>query len=134
MFDPAHLHHDHAHRWFALNQKRGWATCPLTVNGCTRVLSSPHYPTVVATPSEVVERLREFTASPDHHFWPDSVALTEQSLFRSARFAGHQNVTDIYLLGLAVRNHGRLATFDRSIPLDAIVGARPANIVVLGER
>jgi len=30
---------------------------------------------------------------------------------------GHQKITDIYLLGLAVRRQGRLATFDRSIPL-----------------
>jgi hypothetical protein len=45
--------------------------------------------------------------------------------------AGHQNITDAYLLGLAVRNHGRLATFDRSIPLNAVLGARPGNLALI---
>jgi predicted nucleic acid-binding protein len=45
---------------------------------------------------------------------------------------GHQKITDAYLLGLAVRNHGRLATFDRSIPMKAVLGATPGNLVLIG--
>jgi len=45
--------------------------------------------------------------------------------------AGHQKITDAYLLGLAVRNHGRLATFDRSIPLNAVHGARASHLAVI---
>lgn len=41
-------------------------------------------------------------------------------------------ITDVYLLGLAVRNHGRLATFDRSIPLKAVLGANHANLALIG--
>lgn len=44
---------------------------------------------------------------------------------------GHQKITDAYLVGLAVRNHGRLATFDRSIPLKAVQGAGAEHVVVL---
>jgi uncharacterized protein len=96
------------------------------------VLSSPAYPTVKASPASVMERLREFWATPHHHFWPDSVCLTDESLFRQSMIVGHQKITDVYLLGLAVRNHGRLATFDRAIPLKAVNGAVPANLVFLG--
>jgi toxin-antitoxin system PIN domain toxin len=133
LFDPAHVHHDYAHRWFARNAKHGWATCPLTINGCIRVLSNPAYPTVEASAAEVSNRLRSFCSSPDHHFWTDSVPLLDESLFRPSMIGGHQKITDAYLLGLAVRNHGRLATFDRSVPLKAVPAAAPEHIVLLGE-
>lgn len=132
LFDPAHASHEHAHRWYGPNRKHGWATCPMTINGCIRVLSNPAYPTVRATPAEVAQRLRGFCASPHHHFWPDSVSLIDESLFRPPMIGGHQKITDVYLLGLAVRNHGRLATFDRSIPLKAVLGAVPGNLAVPG--
>ncbi len=35
------------------------------------------------------------------------------------------------LLALATANHGRLVTFDRSIPLTAVKGARGEELVVL---
>jgi toxin-antitoxin system PIN domain toxin len=132
LFDPAHFHHEEAHLWFGRNRKRGWATCPLTINGCIRVLSNPAYPTIEARPAEVVAGLRTFCASPDHHFWSDSVSLLDESLFRPQKIGGHQKITDAYLLGLAVRNHGRLATFDRAIPLEAVNGAGASQLAVIG--
>jgi hypothetical protein len=38
----------------------------------------------------------------------------------------HSQVTDIYLLGLAVRKGGKLATFDRRIPSPIIQGGGAA--------
>jgi len=131
LFDPAHQNHEDAHRWFARNRRHGWATCPITINGCVRVLSNPAYPTVEAAPAEVIRRLRSFCVSTDHHFWADSVSLTDESLFAPTMIGGHQKITDAYLLGLAVRNHGKLATFDRSIPTKAVRAARPGNLVVI---
>ena len=130
LFDEMHVHHEHAHRWFGLNRRRGWSTCPMTINGCVRVLSNPAYPTVTATPSEVAERLVELCDTSDHHFWPDNITLTDNSLFRCQLIGGHQNITDVYLLGLAVRHHGRLVTFDRSVPVKAVHGAEPGHVVV----
>lgn len=132
LFDPAHPNHDDAHRWFGRNRKRGWATCSVTINGCVRVLSSPAYPTVEATPDEVVSRLRVFCASSDHHFWSDSVSLLESSLFRPRMITSHQKITDVYLLGMALHHNGKLATFDRSIPVKAVVGAGPQHLELLG--
>ena len=132
LHDPAHPNHEDAHRWFGRNRKRGWATCPVTVNGCVRVLSNPAYPTVAATPAEAASRLRILCAGPDHEFWSDSVSLLDESLFRPQAITGHQQITDIYLLGLAVRHGGRLATFDRSIPLKAVVGAGPDRLELIG--
>jgi toxin-antitoxin system PIN domain toxin len=131
LFDPSHLNHEDAHAWFGRNRRHGWATCPLTSNGCVRVLSHPSYPTVETT-AEMASRLRELTSARDHHFWVDSVAITDVSLFRPEMIAGPRPITDVYLLGLAVHNKGALVTFDRSISTKAVIGAKPENLKVLG--
>jgi len=132
LFDPAHPNHEDAHRWFGRNRKHGWATCAVTINGCVRVLSSPSYPTVDATPAEAASRLRVLCGASDHLFWKESVSLLDETLFRLEAITGHRQVTDMYLLGMAIRNGGRFATFDRSIPLKAVRGAAPENLEVLG--
>jgi toxin-antitoxin system PIN domain toxin len=132
LFDPAHPNHEDAHQWFGRNRKRGWATCPVTINGCVRVLSNPAYPTVEATPAEVVSRLRVLCESSGHRFWSDTVSLTDDSLFRPQMITGHQKITDVYLLGLAFRHNGKLATFDRSIPLKPVVGASELHLERIG--
>jgi toxin-antitoxin system PIN domain toxin len=132
LFDPAHPNHEDSHRWFGRNRKRGWATCPVTINGCVRVLSNPAYPTVDATPAEVISRLRVFCSSSAHEFWHDSVSLLDDTLFRPPAIAGHQKITDVYLLGLALQHRGKLVTFDRSIPLKAVVGAASDHLELIG--
>jgi len=132
LFDPAHPNHEEAHAWFGKHRRRSWATCPLTLNGCVRVLSNPAYPAVEATAAEVMARLRTMCASPDHEFWATGVSLLDESLFRAAMIAGHQKITDAYLLGLAVRQRGRLVTFDRAIPLNAVSGAEAHHLELLG--
>lgn len=85
LFDAAHAHHDAAHRWFAGVGAASWATCPLTENGLVRVLSTPAYPTVSASPVEVTRRLRTFCSQPGHAFWSDVVSLTDSTLFDVSR-------------------------------------------------
>lgn len=132
LFDPQHSFHEAAHRWFVRNRKLGWATCPITTNGCARITSSPSYSILKVSPAEMIVRLRRRCSASDHHFWPDSISLTDESLFLPSMIRGHKNITDSYLLGLAVRNHGRLATFDQSIPLKAVHGAAPRHLVFIG--
>jgi len=59
------------------------------------------------------------------------VSLLDDTSFQMSSVFGHKNITDVYLLGLAVRNHGRLATFDQSIPLKAVPAARPGNLALI---
>ncbi len=121
LFDSAHVHHEPAHRWFAATGS--WATCPITENGFVRVVSNPVYPTVSASPGEATDRLRLFCSASEHVFWPDAVSLTDPTLFDNSRLHGHQQLTDLYLVGLALRHGGKLATFDSRIPVAALVGA-----------
>jgi len=131
LFDPAHLHHEPAHRWFSKSQKHGWATCPHTLNGCIRVLSNPSYPTVDASPADVITHLQIFCSDSHHEFWPDSASLLDETLFQPHAITGHRMITDIYLLGLAVQRHGKLATFDGSIPLRSVKGATARHLELL---
>jgi len=95
-------------------------------------LSNPAYPTVEARPEEVIARLRALCAAGDHQFWEDGVSLLDESLFRGVMIAGHQQIADTCLLGLAVRRGGKLATFDRTIPLKAVIGAEGKHLELLG--
>lgn len=130
LFDPHHIHHDTAHDWFAENREAGWATCPITENGFVRVISNPAYGAAGERAATVVERLRAFCASGGHQFWRDAVSLRDD-LFDSSRAGGAKQLTDIYLLGLAVNRKGRLATFDRSIPIGAVRGATADTLLVI---
>lgn len=131
LLDQQHPGHDAAHTWFQRHRSRGFATTPATLNGCVRVLANPAYPTVEATPAEVAASLEALCGDRHHHFWPDSVAITHAGAIRASRLSGHRQITDACLLATAVRNHGLLATFDRSIPLAAVVGAEARHLVVI---
>lgn len=132
LFDPDHVHHQLAHDWLAENRGQGWATCPLTENGLVRILSNPAYSGRRTTVQDAVDRLGAFRASGDHAFWPDAVSLCDEGRFVFPHVGGHRQLTDAYLLALAVQNEGRLATFDRGIRPAAVAGAAAANLALLG--
>ncbi len=134
LFDPGHLNHEDAHAWFGKNRQKGWATCPTTVNGCVRVLSNPGYPGLKATVAEVMDHVRVLCAARDHHFWPDAISLLDAALIHPRAIAGHQLITDAYLLAVAQKNGGRLVTFDRAIPVKAAAGATAERVELLGGR
>jgi toxin-antitoxin system PIN domain toxin len=129
LFDPDHIHHEPAHVWLADHRSEGWATCPLTENGVVRILSNPAYSATAERPARVVERLGAFRASGDHVFWPDDVSLCDPAAFHLT--VGHRRLTDVYLLALARAHGGRLVTFDRSIPVAAVRGARAEHLLVV---
>jgi toxin-antitoxin system PIN domain toxin len=131
LFDPDHVHHEAAHGWFAANRDAGWATCPLTENGLIRVLSNPAYAGTPETPAGIVRRLRAFCSSGKHVFWADEVSFRDSRLFARNAPATHRQVTDVYLLGLAKRKGGRLASFDGSIPLTAVTDATRAHLEII---
>jgi toxin-antitoxin system PIN domain toxin len=131
LFDVDHVHHDLAHDWFADHRAGGWATCPLTENGFVRVVSNPRYLSETVRPAAALVQLGRFCASGNHYFWADAVSLRDAKLFNLAAARGHGQVTDVYLLGLAHRMRGRLATFDRTIPLSAVRGARADALAVI---
>jgi len=83
-------------------------------------------------PEVIAAHLRTLCAARDHHWWADSLSILDEAVFQMRHIGGRQKITDAYLLGLAVRNEGRLTTFDRSIPVKAVVGANAGHLNVIG--
>jgi len=130
LFDPDHIHHEAAHEWFSVNRDEGWATCPITENGLVRILSNVVYTGVHVTAAAIRLRLDAFCSSGGHSFWPDDLSLRDEDRFK-LQGVSHGQITDVYLLGIATGNGGRLATFDRRIPLRAVIGAVPEAMEVI---
>jgi toxin-antitoxin system PIN domain toxin len=128
LLDEAHVHHASARAWLAVNIGQGWASCPLTQNGCIRILSQPAYPGS-QPPAAIAARLTEAAATQWHEFWPDDLSLLDSESVDWRHVLGSRQLTDVYLLALAVRRGGRLVTFDRSIPLGAVENAYEVHLV-----
>ena len=79
----------------------------------------------------VRQRLQEACRSLDHAFWPDDVSLRDDSRVDFSRVQGHNQITDLYLLALAVQHGGCLVTLDLAISLSSVPGARPEYLRLL---
>lgn len=130
LLDADHTSHRAAWDWFSENGRSGWASCPITQNGCIRIICHPGYPNTRSI-AEVVERLRSATADAAHEFWADSESLLDDSLVDATRVHGPKQLADVYLLALAVRNNGRLVTLDAAISMSAVEGANAKHLVKL---
>lgn len=130
LLDPDHVGHIVANDWLAANLEHGWASCPMTENGTARVMASGGYPNPIPV-ALVLERLALAASSGDHQFWADDLSLIDSNVFDRTALFGPKQVSDRYLLGLAVKHAGRLITFDRSIRPTAAVGASEKHVVCL---
>jgi uncharacterized protein len=120
---PEHSAHEQASRWFAHHARGGWATCPITQAALVRVLSNPAFSQRALTPSKALQVLSRNVELPGHHFWSDSIDLRQAMERMPTVLTGHQQITDAYLVALAIRNRGKLATLDRKTLQLAPAGA-----------
>lgn len=130
LLDPEHVDRERAHRWFASDGRDGWASCAITQNGFVRIVSQPRYPGTVA-PAVAIDRLARSTRSSDHEFWNCDASVLDDRIVDGSRIHSGRQLTDTYLLALAVARRGRLVTFDRSVPLAAVFGATVEHLLVL---
>jgi len=112
---PEHQAHERVGRWFARHSRSGWATCPFTQSALVRVLSNPAFSPRALTPRNALGVLEANVKLPGHHFFPDAITLIEAVRRVDRRLTGHGQVTDAYLLGLAIHHRSRLATLDEGI-------------------
>jgi len=122
--DPMHVHHQPAHRWFAEKGRQAWASCPLTENGFIRIASHPNYPNRPGDVTAVFDIFRRLCEVPGHHFWTEDISILQ--IIEPDAIITHAQITDVYLLGLAVHRKGKLATLDKRIPADAVRAGRKA--------
>jgi toxin-antitoxin system PIN domain toxin len=133
LIDPTHVGHNAAHHWFEEEGSRSWATCPITENAVLRIVSSPKYPNSVGSPAAAAAVVSRLFNLRGHVFWKDDLSLVRSDLVDPRQITTAAQVTDTYLLALAVANQGRLATFDRRITTKAVSGGTRALCVLDGE-
>lgn len=126
--DPMHIHADAAHEWFGRTGRQVWATCPITENAFVRIISNPRYPNSVADVQAAMEMLRALVEAPGHVFWPDDISLA--SVLEHDALITNPQLTDVYLLGLALHHVGKLATLDQRIPALAVKGGAEALEII----
>jgi toxin-antitoxin system PIN domain toxin len=112
---PAHAQHGAALGWFQRRGRLGWATCPHTEIGFVRIASNPAFSRDAVSPGEAAALLRANTSLSRHVFWPEEDPPSGGLAAFGPALQGHQQVTDAYLLLLAAKKEGRLATFDRGL-------------------
>jgi toxin-antitoxin system PIN domain toxin len=130
LFDSDHVDHTRARRWLDSTVESGWASCAITQNGFIRVISQPRYPSPVS-PAVAIDLLAVACSSPYHEYWPCDISLLDDGVIDATRLHGPRQVTDAYLLALAVHRGGRLATFDLTVALSAVRGATDTHITIL---
>lgn len=126
--DAAHEFHDEASVWFHTIRAGGWATCPLTENGLVRILGHPSYPGGPGSPARARPLLQALTRTAGHASFADEISIRDAAVFPSLASTTAANLTDLYLLALALHHGARFATFDRRID-PAVLPGGPGALV-----
>lgn len=130
LLDADHVDHARARAWLDAEIPSGWASCAITQNGFVRIISQPRYPSPIA-PAEAIGLLERACSTSHHAYWPCSLSLLDDATVDRTRLHGPRQVTDAYLLALAVANGGRFVTFDRTVVASAVRGASPGDVVLI---
>ena len=130
LLDQDHIHHYRARDWVVKHGEHGWASCPITQNGCVRVISNPSYPNATST-ADAIRRLQQAVSTVKHEFWPDSVSLFHPKIVNWKHVLTSRTITDAYLLALAVKNNGRFVTFDQAVHTNLAPGATSEHLVTI---
>jgi uncharacterized protein len=113
--DPDSIHYEAMQRWYDTAGHRDWGVCPLTESGFVRVTTNPKYSGPNRTVAQARAILGELSKVSGYRYWPITESWVEVTAPFAPRIKGHQQVTDAYLLGMAIREEGTLVTFDASI-------------------
>ena len=132
LIDPAHVGHSAAHNWFGSTGRISWATCPTTENGVIRIVGHPKYPNSAGSPATVAPIVSGLRALPGHVFWNEDLSLVDSDLVDVTQIATPGQVTDTYLLALAIAHGGQLATFDRRLATKAVPRGKAGLHVIDG--
>lgn len=107
--------HHLAHSWYVAFGKDDWGICPFTEAGFMRVTTNPTFRPAPHSFLRARALLQTIKGLPGYRFWAINESWVTLTAPFAARISGHQQVTDAYLLGLAIKEDGVLVTFDRGI-------------------
>jgi toxin-antitoxin system PIN domain toxin len=126
---PRHKHQQTVRAWFQKNAAQSFASCSLTQAGFVRLTSSLDVMGEKYSLLEAKELLWAFTNQSAHTFWPTNLSLFEAMAPFEKRMQGSKQITDAYLLGIAISHGGKFATVDRAVK--SLAGPKFAGMVEL---
>jgi hypothetical protein len=115
LFWPDNPDHPASLQWFRENHKKGWATCPATQAAFIRLSSNRIFMSNALNPAAAISLLEKNVRHPNHQFWTEHFDLPDLLAPFAERIQGYRQISDAYLLGLTMKNRGRLVTFDKAI-------------------
>jgi hypothetical protein len=113
LVSDGHNHHNAATKWFSTSGYSDWGVCAFTEAGFLRAMTNPRVG--AHSMEEANEVLAILGGHPGYHYWPIREGWASLVAPFAERIFGHQQITDAYLLGLAVKEDGVLVTIDKAI-------------------
>lgn len=113
--DPDSVWYTALHRWYDGGGKNNWGVCALTEAGFIRVTTNPKYRGQQRTVDQAAAILAEFSRTDGYHYWPIRDSWEKLTAPFASRITGHQQITDAFLLGLAIHDNLVLVTCDTGI-------------------
>lgn len=110
--DEDHIHHRLSMKWFG-TPGLDWGLCAFSEAGFLRISVNPKLGHLAL--DEATDILAALIKREGYRFWPFTTGWTTLAAPFAHRTFGHQQITDAYLLGLAVKENGILVTFDGAI-------------------
>jgi toxin-antitoxin system PIN domain toxin len=128
LLDEDHEHHEIVTEWFDTPGLQ-WALCPFTEAGFLRYMTRPK--TGMMSMEEATAMLARMSEQSGYHYQAISAGWMTLCAPFFQRLFGYNQITDAYLLGLAVREAMVLVTFDKGIL--HLAGEHSQHVLVLPE-
>lgn len=112
LLDEDHVHHQRVSEWFDTPDLQ-WAVCPFTEAGFLRYMTRPKLGDV--SMADATAMLTRLAREPGYRYQLMYIDWQTLSRLFAGRLFGHNQITDAFLLGLAVGEGLTLVTFDRAI-------------------
>ena len=109
----SHVHHGLVKEWFYASPSLQWDLCAFTEAGFLRNATAPRSGQI--TMSEATAILKQLAQHPGYRYLPINADWQTLCSPFFLRLYGTKQVTDAYLLGLAVRSGLVLVTMDKAI-------------------
>ena len=110
--DEGHVHNHIVMKWFS-TPSLDWGRCAFSEAGFFRISANPKLGRL--TIDEATTILAALTKRPGYRYWPITADWAKLVAPFRERVLGHQQVTDAWFLGLAVKENGVLVTLDKGI-------------------
>lgn len=129
---PTHPDFEVADAWFRANSQSGWATCAITQSGFIRISAQKSFQHSDRTIEAIAQGLEKAATSSTHRFLNIDFPFQMVRKICTGGVVGHRQITDAYLLTLAIKNKAKFISFDAGVrQLLATEPERIKHLVIL---